>query len=563
MPMSHWKRIFLLVAMVAPIFGCSSSPVSQTSATKRAPNILLIVADDLGYSDLGAFGGEIDTPHLNSLALAGVRFTDFYTAPTCSPTRAMLMTGNDNHLVGLGTMGEMLPPDSPRTPGYEGYLNSTSMTMAEIFRKAGYRTMMSGKWHLGKDEGQTPTDRGFHRSYVLLDGAAGHFGLPGDSIKSQIGVSGGYREDGQIVDLPNGRYAGDVYTDRLLDYMAEAQSLDRPFFAYLAFTEPHWPLQAPGDLIEKYRGRYDAGPETLRQERLNKMVALDLIEPDDTVHEPVKSSGWSSMSREEQQRSARAMEIYAAMVDSLDQNVGRILDHLERSNQLDNTIVLFMSDNGADGVLTETLLLGMRPTDDQLAAIDNSLDNLGQPDSYIAYGPEWAQVSSAPFNRFKVYTTEGGIRVPAFVTGPGIPEGEMSAAFLHVRDVLPTLVEMAGILPAYEEGRLPPNGKSFAPVLEGKRTGIHDSEPIGWELFGGRALRVDNWKAVMLPPKNNFFEYGSEKPEWMLFDLAEDVGETEDLSGRYPDKLREMIHHWYAYAIENGVIVQDDVPSSE
>lgn len=548
------------LAFVALCSACVSSQVSASEIAGRRPNILLIVADDLGFSDIGAFGGEIDTPNLDRLAYAGTRFTDFYAAPSCSPTRAMLMTGRDNHAVGLGTMAEALLADAPRTPGYEGFLRADARTIAELFREGGYRTMMAGKWHLGKEPSLTPDQRGFDRSYVLLDGAAGHYGIPQGADVGELGVSGGYREDGNVVWLPVGQYAGDVYSDRMIDYMQEARELEKPFFGYVAFTGPHWPLQAPKELIEKYRGRYEAGPVLVREQRLKRMVELGLIRADAM---PAKATGnldWLALSDETRARSARTMEVYAAMVERLDQNVGQILEYLHGIGQLDNTIIVFLSDNGAEAVSTETLLQMMRPTEAQTAAIDNSLGNMGRPNSYIAYGPEWAQVSAGPFHLFKGYPSEGGIRIPAFIFGPGVGKGRISSALLHVTDIFPTLAEMTGVPDASNATAAPPEGKSFAGLLQGSVQEIRANEPVGWELFQGRALRQDNWKAMKLPPKNLYLQYGSAGKDWMLFDLFTDIGETQDLSEAFPEKLEELKQAWGRYAEENGVELSGEAP---
>ena len=342
------------------------------------PNFLVIVADDLGFSDIGAFGGEIDTPNLDRLAHAGIRFTDFHSAPACSPTRSMLLTGTDHHIAGIGTMLEVAPPGFKGAPGYEGYLNDRVVALPELLRDAGYLTLMAGKWHLGNTIDRTPWARGFERSFALLPGGASHYGnVPGDFLPA-LSL---YTEDDQFVSVDDDFYSSDFYADTLLRYFRErTDDDDRPFFAYLPFQAPHWPLQAPEETIAKYRGRYDAGPDALREERLAALKRLGLCPPDVAAH-PVVADGepeWSDMSADEQALSARTMEVYAAMVDRMDQNIGRVIDYLTETGELDNTVVIFMSDNGAEGAIVEAMpILGGLIAAEIEKNWDNSLDNLG------------------------------------------------------------------------------------------------------------------------------------------------------------------------------------------
>lgn len=549
------RRLFaaalLGLSLLTPVRAQSSAP-EPVQETGR-PNILLIVADDMAYSDLGAFGGEINTPNLDRLAQAGTRFTDFHAAPTCSPTRSMLLTGNDNHAVGVGTMEEMGNP----APGYEGVLNRRSRTMAEIFRDAGYATIMAGKWHLGKKPDQLPSARGFDLTYTLLDGGGSHFGDTSNPALISRAMSESYRENGKTVKFPSGSYTGDVFTDHLIAGIAQAETAKKPFLAYLAFTEPHWPLQAPPELIARYKGRYDGGPAKLREERLKRMRELDII-GDVTPHAMIDTAEWDSLSPEKRAEASRAMEIYAAMVERVDQNVGRILAHLEQAGTLDNTVILFLSDNGPDGSETASILraTGAAGPDGSVPGVDNSLDNMGRASSFVAYGQDWAQAGAAPFNRIKGYTTEGGIRVVALAAGKGIASGHVSRSFLHVMDVLPTLISVTGIDPslAAKGGAMPPSGRSFASVLKGEDVQVHRDDPVGWELFFGRAIRDGDWKAVKLMPPNPMMPMGDKDSQWELYDLSTDPGETRDLSKTHPEKLRQLVDQWNAYAERNGVI---------
>jgi len=525
----------------------------------KRPNFLVIVADDLGFSDIGAFGGEIATPNLDALAHAGLRLTDFHTAPTCSPTRSMLLTGTDHHIAGIGTMAEALTPELEGKPGYEGYLNDRVVALPELLREAGYQTLMAGKWHLGLKAEQAPHARGFERSFSLLPGAANHYGYepPYDESTPRIlkGTPALYIEDDQFVEqLPEGFYSSDAFGDKLLQYLKERDQA-RPFFAYLPFSAPHWPLQAPKEVVDKYRGRYDAGPEALRQERLARLKALGLVAHDVEAHPVVAiSREWEALSDEERAKSARAMEVYAAMVERMDWNIGRVVDYLRRQGELDNTFVLFMSDNGAEGALLEAFpkfgpdLLGFL---DQ--HYDNSLENIGRANSYVWYGPRWAQAATAPSRLFKAFTTEGGIRVPAFVRYPQLArQGVISEQFATVMDITPTLLDLAGVRHPGKRWRgrevAEPRGKSWLGWLSGETERAHDEKTVtGWELFGMRAIRQGDWKAVYIPAPVG-------PASWQLYDLGKDPGEIHDLAEAQPGKLAELIEHWKQYVNETGVV---------
>jgi len=534
-------------ALAADLAGC---------LTVKRPNFLVIVADDLGFSDLGAFGGEIETPNLDRLAYAGIRLTDFHSAPACSPTRAMLLTGTDHHIAGIGTMLEVAAPQFHGAPGYEGYLNDRVVALPELLRDAGYLTLMSGKWHLGATIETSPWARGFERSFALLPAGASHYG--GSGARGFSPVPTLYTEDDRFVSVGDDFYSSDSYTDTLLRYLDErAPDDDRPFFAYLPFQAPHWPLQAPDESIAKYRGRYDEGPDVLRAERLAALKRLGLCPPDVTPH-PVVADGapeWADMTDEERARSARSMEVYAGMVDRMDYNVGRVIDYLSRSGELDNTVVIFLSDNGAEGAIVEAMPL----RGPQIAAqiekhCDNSLDNLGRPTSFIWYGPRWAQAATAPSRLHKAFTTQGGIRVPGFITWPGFArQGQIGTAFSTVMDIAPTLLELAGTShpgTAYRGREVAPmRGRSLVGYLSGAADTVHDADTgTGWELFGRRAIRQGNWKALHLPAP-----YGP--GSWQLYDLASDPGEVDDLAAARPDKLAELLALWDRYVEETGVIL--------
>lgn len=358
---------------------------APAQAKDKRPNFLVIVADDLGYSDLGAFGGEINTPHLDKLALAGVRLAGFHTAPTCSPTRSMLLSGTDNHIAGLGTMAEMIRPNQKGQPGYEGYLRSDVATLAERLAAGGYATLFSGKWHLGLTPEQDPHARGFRRSFALLQGGHNHFG-------TDVGTTATYTEQGKaLTQLPADFYSSDYFATRLIDFLGEraGQGKGEPFFAYLAFTAPHWPLQAHPEDIARYKGRYDDGFDALRARRLARQRELGILAPDVVPHTQRNRDGsWDSLTADQQRTAARNMEIYAAMVDRMDKNVGRVIEALRASGELDNTVVLFLADNGAEALDIETS--GAEMLAARIKGADNGYANRGKASSYITYGAGWA-----------------------------------------------------------------------------------------------------------------------------------------------------------------------------
>lgn len=555
-------------ALAAPAATASAASEPQT-APKDAPNFLIIVADDLGWSDLGAFGGEIATPNLDALALSGVRFTGFHTAPTCSPTRSMLMSGVDNHEAGLGTMAELLGPATRGQPGYEGYLNDRVASIAELLRAGGYATWMAGKWHLGLTPEREPAARGFEHSFALLQGLSNHFGADQDEAWTKAGLAPSYRDDGKPARLPKGQYSADYFADRVIGYLdASAKAGDRrPFFAYLPFTTPHWPLQAPAETIAKYKGRYDAGYEALRAERLARQKALGLVAADAVPHSLELAKPWASLSAEERAVEARKMEVYAAMVDRMDQNVGRVIAALKAQGRYDNTIILFFADNGPEGNVIEApsprFKVGspdaaLPPA--QALGIDNSLDNIGKPTSYVGYGPGWAQANSVPSWLVKGYTTEGGIRVSAFAAGRGVTGGgRIANANLDVRDVAPTLLDYAGLRqPSQFAGHaiLPYEGKSLRPVLAASAASIRSADDtLGYELFFRRALRQGDWKVVFLPaPTNRYTRGGISTGRWQLFNVARDPGETHDLAAAEPKRLAELVKAYDLYAKAKGVV---------
>ncbi len=538
------------LAIATTAGGHAQTAATVAAATPARPNILVIVADDLGYSDIGAFGGEIRTPNLDALAARGLKLTGFHSAPTCSPTRSMLLSGTDNHLAGLGNMAEMRTPNQIGRRGYEGYLPADIVTLADRLHDLGYATLMAGKWHLGVRPEDSPARHGFDQSFDLAQGGGNHYGL--DLARDgRPGTT--YWENGrQLASLPADFYSSDTYATKLIEQLGRTDPR-KPFFAYLTFTAPHWPLQAPDEDVARYRGTYDDGFEALRIRRLARQKALGLVAATVTPHDLVLPPGrrWADLSPAERKEQARLMEIYAAMVDRMDQNVGRVIAHLKATGRYDDTIILFTADNGAEGIdIARSELPEFRA---RVARADNRFDNLGKPTSYAGYGPGWAQAATAPSWLYKGYTTEGGTRVAAFIDWPGAKRQGVSHAYGTVMDVVPTLVEAAGGTwrGATYAGRAvqPVRGVSWRSYLAGTASRVHaPEEAIGSELFGRRAIRQGDWKAVNLGDT------------WRLFDLADDPGETRDLAAREPARLKALVAAWDVYGKETGVVMPS-VPS--
>ncbi|MDA9371636.1 arylsulfatase [Porticoccaceae bacterium] len=541
-----WRILSLVVLLSA----CSQDedPGTAPSAEnaqdiQSRPNILLVVADDLGYSDIGAFGSEILTPNLDELAARGMLLTNFYSGPTCSVTRSMLMTGMDSHIAGLGNMAETVADNQMGQPGYEGHLSARVDTVAEILKSAGYHTYMAGKWHLGMHPDRSPRRRGFEQSFAMLYGAGSHFSdmAGGDAHRHPVL----YRDNGLLIDeLSDDFYSTTFYTDRIIEQINSNVDDGRPFFAYLAYTAPHWPLQAPDSIIDKYRGSYDRGYDSVRQGRFAAQQKLGLF--DSSIQAPQRPSyvkPWVDLSDQERTYHARNMEIYATMVDYMDTGIGRVIDYLDKRDQLDNTIIVFISDNGAEHWDHNS---APPPIGEFAANFDNSAENSGREGSFVLYGSEWAHVSNTPFSRYKGTTYEGGIRSPAVISWPDkIASGQVSRAITHSSDWLPTFAELAGA------GTQNVSGKSLVALLTGSVEQVRDSnETVGMEIWGKRGIIANGYKLVSSGKPN-------ELVDWELYNLQADPGEQIDLAQRQPEVFNSMLKHWNDYVANNNVILPE------
>ena len=500
-----------------------------------------LVVDDLGYTDLGSFGGEIATPNLDALALHGQRLTNFHTAPSCAPTRAMLLTGTDNHLAGIGSQSGLETPKQAKSAAYKNAISRDVPTIAERIGALGYRAVISAKWHLGKTADYLPNARGFTRSFVLLEGGGGHF--DDTPLFESYGTST-WLEDDQPVTLPEDFYSTDNMTDRILEYINETPR-GQPYFAYLGYTAPHWPLQAPTASLEKYKGKYAEGWDALRARRMQSVREAELVAPEhQAVDFEANMVSWDSLPAAQQKAQAARMSAYAAMVDRLDENIGRLLQELAKRGDLDNTVIFFMSDNGAEAHLMEEYSSNSTwvPLN-----FDNSAENIGARSSYTALGPGWARATAAPFRASKSKLSEGGIRVPAFVSLPDRFSGSsrrIDHSYMRVMDLAPTFLELAKSGNQEETQMM---GRSLLTRWLGGASPYSDNEIIAAETFDRKMAQKGDLKALLLHPP-----YGTS--EWQLYNLADDPGEQNDLSADYPQVRAELIEGYNAYAKKVGVI---------
>ena len=550
------RRTWLLWVLLAAVTAGCGSP--HRDPVDERPNILLIVADDLGYSDLGSYGSEIATPNLDRLAARGVRFSSFHTANMCAPSRAMLLTGNDNHVAGMGNQDGGSGP-TEGLPGYEGHLSDRVVPLPLLLRDAGYATYMVGKWHLGETPEHSPTAAGFERAFGILQGAGDHFS--DTALETESGLSL-YWGDGQYVPWPNGRYDTEVYTDRLMDFIDEGLDSSRPFMAMAAYTSPHWPLQVPEDYRDRYRGRYDAGYDSLRERRFEGLQAAGIIPGDWEMPPHGKAiQPWSELPPEDRRLESRKMELYAGMVENLDHHVGRLLDHLEERGQLENTLVVFVSDNGPaaeDFYNTGDYVEWLR------SRYDNRYETMGGPGSYVSYGPQWAVAGSAPFRGHKQDATEGGITAPMLVAGPGVQNGgRVAGAYVGIADLAPTLLEIAGASYPGTRGSdrtVDMSGRSIVPVLADEADRVHPEDQVfGFSHRGRTFVRRGRWKLVADRSPFDPFDF-------RLYDLVEDPGETVDRSADRPDVRSDLMLEWERFRARVGVWVptgEDPDPPTE
>ena len=511
----------------------------QNSRTSR-PNVVFIMADDMGFSDIGCYGGEIDTPNIDELADEGLRFSQFYNAARCCPTRASALTGVYPHQAGMGFM--MSEGDDLGLPGYRSHLNDSCVTIAEVLGRAGYNTAMSGKWHLGTERPHWPTNRGFDHFSGILEGSSDYF----DPGKGALGFSRNERVDLGGEDF----YMTDYISDEAVRYVEQMGEKDDPFFLYLPYTAPHWPIQAPEAMIQKYEGRYMDGWDVLREQRYARQKEMGLFSRTDWSLSP-RDSGvppWDEVGNK--QRWDRKMATYAAMIEVMDQGIGRVMRTLERLGIADNTLVLFISDNGA---CAETAGRGSEAVP-------------GTPESFVGYHLPWANVSNTPFRLYKHWVHEGGISTPLIAHWPDGLEaepGSITHEVGHIVDIMATAVDVADAsYPGMHDGRSITSleGESLVPLLKGRSRPGHSM--LFWEHEGNRAVRQGRWKItsrshITWQLRTQYSYTGPFKPNdvrWSLYDMEADRTELNDLALEYPEKVSELARQYHRWADQVGVI---------
>jgi arylsulfatase len=499
-------------------------------AQTKKPNIIIILADDMGYSDIGSFGSEIKTPNLDYLAKSGTRLTQFYNASRCCPARASLLTGLYQHQAGVGHMV------NERThPSYQGYLNDHCITIAEALKTNGYQTFMAGKWHVGEKRPHWPLDRGFDRYFGLINGANSYFENRPYRPNQKLNIV----LDNEPYTTPPNYYATDAYTDFALQFI-EQGSKDKPFFLYLAYTAPHWPLHALPEDIKKYKGKYLKGWDVLRKQRLEKMKQSGIVSKSTSLSpRDTAIPDWNSLSNAEKTRWDDKMAVYAAMIDRMDQNIGRLQKKLKELGQDKNTLIFFLSDNGASNEDIDGA--GFTPE-----IIEANKKMASERGSFTAYETVGANVSNTPFRQYKHTEFEGGTASPFIAYLPGmIKAGRLTNQPAHIIDLMATCLDVAGApYPSEFNGQriTPLEGISLKPLLIGQEWKGHDA--LFFEHEGNRAVRQGKWKLVSEYPKN----------QWQLYDIEKDRSERNDVSSLFPQKKTELIALYEAWAKHAGVV---------
>ncbi|MEO0817973.1 MAG: arylsulfatase [Pseudomonadota bacterium] len=536
------RRLKLLPALLAMAFA------SPAMAQEARPNIVLVLVDDAALMDFGVYGGEAHTPNINALAARGALFTQHRATPFCAPSRAMLLTGMDHHTAGLGTIREVLPEEHRGQPGYTMALEPGVITLAERLKAGGYRTYMTGKWHLGHEDGQLPIDHGFDRSFIVDASGADNWE---DQPYLPYYRTAPWFEDREPATLPEDFYSSTFFVDQIIDYLKADYRRDEPFLAYVAFLAIHIPVQAPREYTERYVDTYSVGWKAVREARWQRAQEIGLVDQGAAIAPPPATLAdwdWDGLSDEDKAFAARSMAVNAGMLEAMDHEFGRLVAYLRETGEYENTVFVITSDNGPEA------------GDPVAPPLDNwlrwqgyhwDLETLGQPGSYVAIGPEWAQAAAGPSNLFKFHAGEGGLRVPLVFSGPGVPEARRIDAFTIMTDVTPTLLEMAGVEPDVP-GTVPMSGRSLSPLLSGTADTVYGpQDAVGFETSGQAALYRGDFKLVRnMPPHGDGV--------WRLFDLSSDPGETRDLSETRPELFGEMLHEYRLYANRVGVLELPD-----
>ena len=533
----YFRFTFFIVAYI----GLGTSIYGQTDSGQSKPSIVLILVDDSGLMDFGAYGGEAKTPNIDQLAHQGMMFTNMHASPVCAPSRAMLMTGTDNHLTGVANLPEMLPKDYQGLPGYGGVLNDKVQTIATRLKEVNYNTYVTGKWHLGHDENTLPTKRGFDRSFIL--GASGADNYEAKGYLPMKSTAQWYA-DGSPVDLPEDFYSSKTYIDKTISFHKEEENKDQPFFSYIAFQAIHTPIQAPFELVEKYKPIYKNGWDKMREKRFEKAKQLGFIpfnaELNNDYH-PFRK--WDELTKKEQNVYITDMSVTAAMLEAMDFHIGRYINYLTQEGLIENTIFIVTSDNGPDGADYQPMELWTKTQ-----GYHRNLEKYGGKGYYGSLGPEFANAVASPFSYFKYYTGEGGLRVPLIIKGTKLPNKIQSNEFCFFTDIAPTIYDLAGLSTSANEGYAPITGKSILPHMLDTNVSVYaNDEGVGLEVANSSAYFLNNYKIV----KNNI-PIGDNS--WHMYDLSADPGETNDIASSNAVLFQKMLSEYQDYEAEVGVI---------
>ena len=545
------QAVIFLVALAA------LSPSSWVKASAVKPNIIVILADDLGYSDIAPYGSEISTPNLDQLAQEGLRFSRYYTSASCAPTRAMLLTGVDSHRAGVANIAEALSPAQSHSPFYRGTLNHNVVTIARLLKDAGYHTNMTGKWHLGyEDPSLMPINRGFEQTVMMPFSG-------GDNWTQQSYLPNYQKtlwfENGQEITLPEDFYSSEFIVDKAIKQIENHRSDEQPFFSYLAFQAVHFPVQAPREYTEKYLNTYQSGWSALRAKREQAVKDLGLIRSDAPIKTMNTTLDWEGLSAEEKHFNSKRMAVYAGMVDAMDFHIGRLIEYLKAIGEYDNTVIIFTSDNGPEPNDPATISAIFPMIREHMLGYNNDIETLGERYSYNTIGASFASAAASPLGHYKFHSGEGGMRVPMIISGPILAEqlqGQISHSKAFVKDLAPTILTIAGTQhpgSKYQGKTIEPQtGKDLVPLITGHQATVYsDNDIIAYEIGGNAGLIKGDYKIT-------FNRGGQNDNRWRLYNLQQDPGETQAIESQYPAILSDLLNDYERYTQNNGVLPVPD-----
>lgn len=574
--MRKFLSLLLVVLFLSACNQPSENPSTEESVESESKklNVLLLVGDDISFGDLGIFGSEIKTPNMDKLANAGVRFSNFHVSPVCSVTRSMLLTGCNNIEVGMGAFDYSVYPPTAGKPGYETYLTKNAVALPELFNDAGYEVYKSGKWHLGGEEagGHPPLEWGFTREFGILSGGSNHWNdlamTPDFTDPNGLNVKRKepWTLNGEHYDRPDGVYSGELYTNQMLDFIKEGHENNKPWFAYMAFTTAHFPIQAPPELIDQYYEKYlELGYQGLKKSRYESLKKNGLIsrEAAEAPYNDI-THNWEKLSQEKKQDQARIMATYAAMIHDQDRRTGEIIDYLKESGQLDNTLIVYLTDNGPEGFEPTHPKTGNPEMAQWIEThFDQSFEAIGSGESEHVIGTSWANAATGGLQWWKWFIGEGGIRVPMMIVPPGAMSedysrgGEISNAVVSVKDLPMTILEYAGLehpgTKYKDRTTVAPSGISIKPYMDGDSDEVRTEDDwYAFELFGNCYVMQGQFKAIKVRP--GMFGDG----QWHLYNVVADPSETNPLEAGMPDKFQAMQTLYAAYAEEHNIIEVDE-----